>query len=550
MAMLRYEAGYVAKKDKFRIRCDYFKSVSGQLRNLQGVQFDSTRTVWTCDPTIENAVRIESFSYVARANNFSTVLLRDSYWKKTRELETAPEEIPNQKKKKDLTKNGRQLLPRKEYPRHLKDILCKYQKEGIRFMERRNGRILLGDDMGLGKTLQVLSFLLMHDIPKTVVVCTATLKSNWKEECTKWDIWKEENVQVVQGGKSLAISQECRILVINYDVLKKWKKSILHWNPDLVVFDECHYIKNAKSQRTKAAKSIAKRAKYAMGLSGTPVENAPHELFNIFNIIRPGMFDWYNYIYRYCDARKGKLGASNTKELHEVLSKTIMLRRMKSEVMKELPPKKRISVFVPIDIKEYKKRCVCFEGCDIADTETSGNLAELRNYIAEEKIKPVCDWIDNFMSTGKKLVVFAHHRKVVKTLLDRYPGSVGIYGGIGEQERQNARQSFQESPDTRLFIGSITACAEGINLTAASDVLMAEMVYNPMKMEQAEDRVYRKGQTLPVSVYYLIADETYELVMMDILRRKRKAVKEILDGDFDQSLNIKQDVLKSLRKGL
>ena len=283
------------------------------------------------------------------------VQLRETYWDKVKELEDFPIEVtPAQRKQLYKNKRPHLLLKRKPFPEHLDGILMGYQKEGVRFMERRNGRCLLADDMGLGKTLQVLTFAMMHNVKRVVIVCTSTLKFNWEEECEKWGF---PDVQVLNGSPSRKnyIDQSKRLLVLNYDIITRWEHDLKKYKPKMIAFDEAHKIKNNKAKRTKSSKAVAKHCDYVIGMTGTPVENAPFELFNICNMIRPGMFDWFDYIYRYCDAKKkGKMGASNTRELHKILSKTVMIRRMKKDVLKELPPKKRIYFKMSLKLTEYQ----------------------------------------------------------------------------------------------------------------------------------------------------------------------------------------------------
>jgi SWI/SNF-related matrix-associated actin-dependent regulator 1 of chromatin subfamily A len=544
---MTFKVGYSRKLNAFVVECGYNKTMVRQLRFLKGAVWDDERRIWTCLPSLENGIRLESLSIMAKRNGMYPQLRR-SYHEYIQLLETQPMQAPEERKVNQL-KNFRPRMGKPDFPEHLVDVLADYQKEGIRFIARRNGRALLADDMGLGKTLQVLAFIMMFKIERVVVVCPSTVKFNWEEECEKWGV---DSVGVLEGGPDRVDAMDWedftdkRIVVINYDILAKWKPYILQWTPDLIVFDECHRIKNKKAKRTKAACSIAKKCTYAVGMSGTPIENNPHELLTLFNLLRPGMFDYYNYIYRYCDAASGSMGASNTDELHGILASTIMIRRLKQDVLKELPPKRRMPISVDVDLKEYnaiQKKFIQEGG------EGDACLHELRKALIPAKIPAIFDWIDNFLLTNKKLIVFAHHRATLDAISARYRRGVIIYGGTPITDRQKLVRSFQTHPPCNPFIGGVTACAEGINLTASADVLMAEMIYNPMKMEQAEDRSCRKGQKLPVSVYYMVCRNTYEQAMWGILEGKRKVVREVVEGrSVEKTKNIKHELIKSLFK--
>jgi SNF2 family DNA or RNA helicase len=220
---------------------------------------------------------------------------------------------------------------------------------------------------------------------------------------------------------------------------------------------------------------------------------------------------------------------------------------MKKDVMKELPPKTRITLNVDVNLKEYQAIQQLFwdEG-----GEGDACLHELRKALTEAKIPAIIEWIEEFKLTGKKLIVFAHHRVIIKALIAHFPEALAIWGDTkGDTERQSINRAFRDDPEAWLLIGGITACSEGLNFVSASDVLMAEMIYNPKKMEQAEDRAYRKGQTLPVTIFYMLARNSFEQALWGMVKRKRDMVDQVVDGKrVEKTKNIKAELIQSLFK--
>jgi SNF2 family DNA or RNA helicase len=220
---------------------------------------------------------------------------------------------------------------------------------------------------------------------------------------------------------------------------------------------------------------------------------------------------------------------------------------MKKDVMKELPPKTRHTFTADVNLKEYNKIQQAFW-----DEEGEGDacLHELRKALTEAKIPAIIEWIEEFKLTGKKLIVFAHHRAIIKALIAHFPEALAIWGDTkGQAERKAINKAFQNDPERWLLIGGITAASEGLNLVSASDVLFCEMIYNPKKMEQAEDRSYRKGQLLPVTCYYMLVKNTYEQALWGLVKTKRENVDAVVDGKRkEKTKNIKAELIRSLFK--
>jgi hypothetical protein len=239
--------------------------------------------------------------------------------------------------------------------------LYPFQYVGVRFAELAGGRCLIGDDMGIGKTIQAIAYCALHqDQWPVLVICPSNVKYNWAKEVARW--LPDTTVEVVNGYRGPI--EEADFTVINYDLMAKRFEQLDEMEFGISVLDESHYVKNNKAARTKATLSIADKSDSVLCLSGTAITNRPAEYFTTLNLLRKAQFSsWLNYVRRYCAAYNDGWGwktggASNVEELHAV-SRDFTIRRLKKEVMAELPDKIRQSIPViptKAELKEYRQR--------------------------------------------------------------------------------------------------------------------------------------------------------------------------------------------------
>ena len=448
----------------------------------------------------------------------------------------------------------------------LKTKPYKFQREGMRFIKRAGGRCLLGDDMGLGKTIQALGWLAVNPNKRPVViVAPANAKYNWADQIEQHTYMKCE---VLSGHEPYPISES--IIIINYDVLtqkkkkgkkkrkKGWKDVLIKLKPRVLILDECHYVKNQGTNRTKACQEISQKVKHIIPMSGTPIKNHPVELYPVLNMIDPEEFSkFWEYAFQYCKPKKHRwrkgwdfTGASNLKGLRKRI-KPYFLRRMKKEVLPQLPEKRR--TILPIDIsnsREYKKATIDFlkwyrkkagnkKAKRAKKAQALVKLGQLKQLVAQGKIKKACEWIDDFLfTTNEKLVVFAYHRDIFNELVKRYK-KIACIGGKAGKERQRQVKMFQEEEWCRLFLGTLKADKESITLTAASTVLFLELGWTPSEHDQAEDRVYRIGQKdNKVNVYYILGKNTVDQYVWNIIEKKRKVIDEIMSGKSKSNIQL------------
>jgi SWI/SNF-related matrix-associated actin-dependent regulator of chromatin subfamily A-like protein 1 len=427
----------------------------------------------------------------------------------------------------------------------LKGELFEYQKEGVAFLQRKNGRALLADDQGLGKSFQTLAYLQRNPLLRpAIVVCPASLKLNWKAEAEKWTNLKAE---VVKGTKPYQTKAE--LIIINYDIVYEWVETLRKTDFKVLVLDEVTAVKESMARRTKAVKRLARGIPHVIALSGTPILNRPSEIYNAIQMISPGLFPspkWFRE--RYCDMRYNGFGwtysgATHIPELHQILINSVMIRRLKKDVLKDLPDK--LFSFVPIEIdneSDYNKAesdfvsyIREFKGDEEAlRAERAVQFAKielLKQLSVKGKIQSAISWIKEILATDTKLVVFASHHFVIDTLMEQFKDvAVKLDGRNSAKEKDNSVKRFQNDDKVKLFIGNIKAAGVGLTLTAASNVAFMEYPWSPADLMQCSDRLHRIGQKDTVNVYYLHGSGTIEEKLIKILDRKKLILDSLLDG--------------------
>ncbi|MEA3301816.1 MAG: DEAD/DEAH box helicase, partial [Pseudomonadota bacterium] len=393
------------------------------------------------------------------------------------------------------------------------------------------------------------------ELRPAVVVCPATLKSNWLIEARAW-LETDERIVVVNSGKTKSLDAD--IIIINYELMKKWVQALQSIRPKILVADESHMLKTPAAARSKAVKELASVTPHKIFLTGTPVLSRPGELWNQLQILDPAQYPDSRFVawhIRYAGAYKGRFGwdfsgASNLDELAASL-KTIMIRRTKEQVLPELPAKRRQTLLVSINNRrEYNKADKEFmawlieqKGAEAADrashVEQLAKIEYLRQIAIRGKMKQVQDSIKTFLLNGEKLVVFATHRATIDTLMSEFGGqAVKIVGGMSGKQKQESIDAFQNDPDVRLFIGNIKAAGVGITLTAASNVAFLELPWTPSDLEQAEDRLHRIGQSNAVNVCFFLAEGTIDATIATMLDTKGSIIDQIMSNPAGAGLNL------------
>jgi len=451
-----------------------------------------------------------------------------------------------------------------------------YQRAGIEFCLNHRGT-LLADEMGLGKTIQAIGVINSDEtIESVLIVCPKSLRLNWQLELKDW---------LVRPLSVALFPDDGDITIINYDLLDDL--TITHsW--DLFIQDEAHYTKNPNSLRSKRVRKIERKyCSKRILLTGSPILNCPQELFPLLQTVDPRNWDpagtvtvktkqgseerqvgigegagRWTFLRRYCDAKKVEFwktdpetkkktkitkwdftGASNLDELGKKLRNTCMIRRLKKDVLKEIPPKRRqlIVLAVPDEAKDVVKQTnkefstmgMSYEQA-INHLENQKvpfeKLSELRHQTALLKVPQVVSHIKQCLESVDKIVVWAHHSDVIYQIANKIPDSLTLVGADSERERQNVVELFQNDKHHRVFIGSIKAAGVGLTLTAASHHIFAESDWVSEILKQAEDRSHRIGQTLPLLAQHLVFDGSIDANMLKLVLAKQDLIDRALDS--------------------
>lgn len=456
-----------------------------------------------------------------------------------------------------------------------------FQRAGIAYAKDKEG-CLIADEAGLGKTCQSIALInLDESIEYVLVVTRATLKLNWKREIERW-LTRDFQILITTGQYFPRATIKNTIIIANYDNLLKWKVRLdaIEW--DMVILDEAQAIKNRSAQRTKALigyyPSLKKqeagekviervKARRRVALSGTPMEQRPEELWAILNFLDPKRWgSFYGYAKRFCGATSNGYGmetsgASNLPELQKILRETCMVRRLKKDVLKELPPKTRMIVELDSDQDTsndeatWNKHQGTLEKAQVdlelarasEDNEAFkeavkrigqctqiafDEIARVRHDSAVSKLPAAIAMLQEEMDEfGVKILVFFHHRDVGQELKRWFPMGVLVTGETSLPDRDEAVSRFQNESNTGPFFGSIRACGEGLTLTAAHLVIFIEEDWVPSKTSQCEDRAHRIGQKDNVLVKHYVVRNTIDAKMLPAQLEKQKVIDAALDDE-------------------
>jgi len=419
------------------------------------------------------------------------------------------------------------------------ESLMPFQHEGIKYGISRNGRVLIADDMGLGKTVQALGLASYYkESWPFLIVAPSSMRFPWKAAVERWlPSIHCQDVQVILTGKDNIGSEQ--VTIMSYDLLSKKQAELKNKNYQLIIMDESHCLKNEKSARTKAAEPLMKSCRNLILLSGTPALSRPMELYSQITALQPKLFRWVSeFGNRYCDGKMKIIGtkeipdysgSSHMQELSLLLSQRCMIRRLKTEVLHQLPEKRREMVLldpgsVDCTSKIMKDKETAAKKTNLAAMEKRGLLLEWYAATSQAKLKAVQGYVKDLALSEKKFLLFCHHRVMINGIRDMLEKEkidfMLIDGNVSSEARKKAVDRFQTVDTCRVALLSITAANSGITLTAAHLVVFAEIYWNPGILCQAEDRTHRIGQTNSVMVQYLVAKGTADDELWPMIKRK------------------------------
>ncbi len=420
-----------------------------------------------------------------------------------------------------------------ETPSTLRD----YQRDGVQWLAQHldnDGAALLADEMGLGKSAQAIIALdsLAVEASSTLVICPAVVKSHWAAQIARWscrapDAW----------------------MVMSYEGAAKVAASL---HPDSLIIDEAQYVSNPTTKRAKATRTIRSRARYALALTGTPLETRVSQLHNILDILHPGRWGgwepwspWYSpfaFQRRYCDGRRVEItgvkapggeplmawdatGSSNEPELAARL-KAVMLRRTKAEVAAEMPPLTRVVHEVELPksaVRSLARSSRAFPG----DSESA--LMGLLSRIEGHKLAAAESLARDALDNGHRVLVFTTRRESARTLGAALGAAV-----VTSDDAANERGDILRA--TQCGVATIYSVTTGIDLTEFDVVIFAGLDYVPSRLLQAEARTHRIGQHRAVMVYYLVAVGTADEIIRERVIDRLETFGAIVGGDVETRL--------------
>ena len=424
-----------------------------------------------------------------------------------------------------------------------------YQKAGVEFLLQHNSS-LIADEMGLGKTIEVIGYINMTNPSKILIISPKIAKYVWSSELQTW-LTHTYNVVTVDD-KQLPVNYDATINLMHYEQLLKHGELLKTMNWDLMVLDESHYIKNNQAKRTKIALSLSKTATHKICLTGTPVMNKPMELYTQLKFLNSDIAQSYTRFvsdYVVFDEWLQPSGGKNLSELQERLRSTIMLRRMKQDVLSELPDKIRQIITIPYNTLSLSQRKLEEEAMQaynilikkgdsnvVIPTQSGSfvasfsDISQVRHLTSVAKLPIVIQHVKNLLEDGEKVVVFAHHHDVINTLMHAFPDvAVRLSGEDDERSRVQSMYAFQHNDKIRLCVASMKAAGVAITLTAASICVFAELDWTPSTIVQAEDRLHRMGQKKAVQSQFLIVENTIDSLIAGTLTNKSHLIQQIVN---------------------
>lgn len=441
--------------------------------------------------------------------------------------------------------------------KELHGTLRNYQLVGLNYLlslSEMNFGGILADEMGLGKTIQIIAFLLCNKDKRSLVVTPTSLIYNWKEEFERFA--PSLRVGIVHGSKSirnkiLDNKNDYDVLLTTYGTIKndiKFYKSEIF---DYCIIDEAQNIKNPKAQNTKTIKEINASVKFA--LTGTPIENSLVELWSIFDFIMPGyLFDEKKF--------KNKFVNRSEKEIKELktLINPFILRRLKRDVISELPEKIEKKYYVPMTteqklayknyMKEVKLKLKTGEDDNITIFSYLTRLRQIcqdpilvnKDYKGDSsKFNVALEIMNEVIEDNNKMLIFSQFTSVLKKIEEELKKKNISYkyldGSTSAKERVKLVSQFNESKEPQIFLISLKAGGTGLNLTSAKYVMHMDPWWNPAIEDQATDRAHRIGQKNIVEVIKLIAKDTIEEKIVQLQEDKREIINSVMSDD---SLNI------------
>ncbi len=527
---------YTLTPDCYKVTFQYHPMLVKCVKRIPSARYHSDGNFWEVSSYHQSYLKL--MEQWARANKFVTQVL----WLTDDERVPTYEPLP---------------MPTLSVPHNLLIEPYEFQREGIAYAVEKK-RCIMGDEQGLGKTVEAIGVLTVTRALPALVICPASLKLNWQRELSKFGglnaiVLDDSNQRTWQRFFELkrADGRPCMdVAIVNYESLKKFFVSRIRregrftlksvdFDPrkDLfrsVIIDESHKCKNVQTQQSKFVQGIAQGKEYILELTGTPVVNNNEDLIQQLRIMdRLNDFGGYGkFMQRYCS---GMNKSSHVKELNYYLRKYCFFRRLKKDVLTQLPDKTRTYLVTDIDNrKEYRdaerdiiKYLREYQDADDEKVQRTirgavmVKMGLLKQISARGKVDGAVDIIHNIVDGGQKLIVFCFLKEVVQALKREFRDAVTVTGEDSVQAKQYAVDKFQTDERCKLIILNYRSGGTGLTLTAASNVLFVEFPWTYADCVQAEDRAHRNGQKNAVNCVYLLGKDTIDEYLYNLIQTKK-----------------------------
>lgn len=463
-----------------------------------------------------------------------------------------------------------------------------YQIEGFDWAARLaywGAGACLADDMGLGKTLQALAIMLLRaNEGPSLVIAPTSVCFNWQQEAFKFSPTLRIRMfaDAATSDERLALLKDLKpfdCVVISYGLLQRTSELLKEVNWHTIVADEAQALKNPLAKRTKAAYAL--KGDFKMITTGTPIENDLSELWSLFRFINPGLLGnlkrfGQRFIIPIENAKDDKLAARKASQSLKALIQPFILRRMKHQVLNELPPRTEINIQVTMAAKEQAfYEALRLNAIDnIAQSEQHANSGEQRirmlaelvklrqaccnpklvmseSDIPSSKLEALNELLEELQLNGHKALIFSQfvgHLQLIKQHIESKGFSYQYLDGSTTQKERQKRVNAFQCGEGDIFLISLKAGGSGLNLTAADYVIHMDPWWNPAVEDQASDRAHRMGQTRPVTIYRLIAKNTIEEKIVALHQRKRNLADNLLSGNETATKLSVDDMLNLLKE--
>lgn len=530
----------------YKVAFQYHPMLVKCIRRIPSARYQAEGKFW--EVSVTDIGYLQKMGQWAKAQHFVTAVL----WLEDKEPVISYEPIE---------------MPKLDVPHNMLIEPYEYQREGIAYALEKK-RCIMGDEPGLGKTAQAIGVLTITKAFPALVICPASLKVNWQRELKRFGglnavILGDDNRSTWQRFWELKTrdGRPCaEVFITNYESLRKFfvqkirregrftlKSVDFDERKDLfrtVIIDESHKCKTSSTQQSKFVQGIAQGKEYVLELTGTPVVNNNTDLIQQLTIMgRLDDFGGYSkFMGRYC---AGERKSSHLKELNYLLRQKCFFRRLKKDVLTQLPDKTRSYLITDIDNrKEYKTAerdvinyLIQYKDADdekIQKTIRGAVMVKmgiLKQISARGKVQAAIDIIHNTIDGGQKLIVFCFLKEVVQQLKQEFRDAVCVTGSENDKQKQWAVDRFQTDAACRLIILNYRSGGVGLTLTAASNVLFVEFPWTYSDCCQAEDRAHRNGQKNAVNCVYLLGDGTIDEYMYKLIQTKKDIANGVTGTD-------------------